>query len=216
MFLPRLNKTQDLNRGLRAWESLLCLSSKKGVHLQCTNAPSVIRIDNIGPIFPWFSPYNSLIISFHKYNSMIFHMFQPFFLSFFQQSLSCSLHTGPKASLDTASSTGGTDCGAGGSGELAGSWFVGIHSMNSVPIFDDESCGCSVTRYPVPSSVILRLGILILAESLWGSWKRGKNSVALLKKKLQKLDKDAVKEKSLSGKGEALKKWRINIGWFNR
>lgn len=167
MFLPRLNKTQDFNRGLRAWESLLCLSSKKGVHLQCTNAPSVIRIDNIGPIFPWFSPYNSLIISFHKYNSMIFHMFQPFFLSFFQQSLSCSLHTGPKASLDTASSTGGTDCGAGGSGALAGSWFVGIHSMNSVPIFDDESCGCSVTRYPVPSSVILRLGILILAESLW-------------------------------------------------
>lgn len=80
MFLPRLNKTQDFNRGLRAWESLLCLSSKKGVHLQCTNAPSVIRIDNIGPIFPWFSPYNSLIISFHKYNSM---MFQPFFLSFF-------------------------------------------------------------------------------------------------------------------------------------
>ena len=81
----------------------------------------------------------------------------------FLTSPSCSLHTGPKASLDTPSSTSG-NC-AGGSGELARSWFVGIHWMNSVRIFADESC--LLFPDPVPSGVIRWLGILILGESLW-------------------------------------------------
>lgn len=64
MFLPRLNKTQDLNLGPPCVRiATMPISQNKS-----SSTTNVIRIDHKGPMFPWFSP---TILSLSHFTSTI-------------------------------------------------------------------------------------------------------------------------------------------------